>query len=341
MKFLKGLLITLVALFLVYVLLAVFSPKEYSVTRELEVDASKEAVWSQINTFEKWQAWSPWKEKDSTLTSTFEGSAGTIGSKTTWIGDPELSGTGSMTLKESVPNEKIVYDLEFPEWESVSEGYIALEETESGGTKMTWNDKGALPFLMRPMGMFGMFDKMMGPDFEKGLENIGKVASIAKPEKKGIEMSEVELPEITYLGVRHKTTMAEVMTQEFFATNYQNIFTTVGKENIQVAGNSACIYYSWNEVDSTAEAFPCVPISAKPETTPEGMEAVVIPAGNVVKATYYGSYENGMEAHLKIDEYCKEKGLKTGLVIEEYVNAATAESDDDLITNIFYYIIED
>ena len=340
MKFLKGLLFTIIALVLVYLIIAIFAPSSYSVTRELTVNSSKEAVWNQINTFEKWQAWSPWKEKDSTLETTYEGTPGEVGSKSSWVGDPEISGTGNMTIRESVPNDRIVYDLEFPEWESKSVGSIKLEDVEDG-TKVIWNDAGDFPFLSRPFMLLMDMDEMMGKDFERGLEKLATASANAIPEIKPIEISETELPTRSYLGIRHKTTIAEVTTQEFFATNYKNIFTAVGVQGIQPSGNSSCIFYSWNEEDSTAEAFPCVPIPETLESTPEGMEVVTIPAGKVVKATYYGAYEGGMEAHMKIGEYCKEKNLNSGLVIEEYVNAATAESEEDLITNIYYYLLEE
>lgn len=340
MKFLKGLLFTLIALILVYLIIAIFSPNNYSVTRELTVDSSIEAVWNQINTFEKWQNWSPWKQKDSTLTSSFEGTPGEVGSKTSWVGDPELSGTGSMTLKESIPNEKFVYDLEFPEWESTSEGYIMLEDAENGGTKITWNDQGELPFIMRPLGLFGMFDRMMGPDFENGLENMKVSAQSFVPNSKTLTITEIELPAISYLGIRHKTTMAEVMEAEFYSSNYGVIMGALSGNEDKVTGAPVAIYYSWNESDSTTEIVPAIPVNDS-TLSYEGTEMVSIPAGKAVKAAYYGPYAGSENAHYALDAYVKEKELKTGLVVEEYANdPTTVASPEEILTNIYYYILE-
>jgi effector-binding domain-containing protein len=339
MKIIKGLLITLLALLAIWVILALFSSKGYDVTREITTEASPEKIWNQISTFEEWQNWSPWKEKDSTLISEYAGTPGTVGSKTSWVGNPDLSGTGSMTINEVLPNSKLGYDLQFGEFSS-SKGFIEISEV-NGTSKIVWNDKGDLPFFMRPMALFGMFDKMMGPDFEAGLASIKKLAeSSSEAASQEITVSQVEMAEAKYLGIRHKTTMAEVMTQEFFASNYQKIFGAIGSENIEVAGNSSCIYYSWNEEDSTTEAFPCVPVSSSVEKAPEGMELVSMPSGKVVKGTFTGPFSGAMATHIKIGEFCEANNLKTGLVYEEYVNAATAVSEDELITNIFYQIIE-
>ena len=47
-----------------------------------------------------------------------------------------------------------------------------------------------------------------------------------------------------------------------------------------------------------------------------------------------------IDAHNKMEAYCNENNLKAGLSIEEYVNAETAVSEDELITNIYYLVTE-
>ena len=339
MKIIKGLLIAFVALFAIWVMLALFSPKEYSVTRVISTEATPSQVWSQISTFEKWQVWSPWKQKDATLKSTFDGTPGTIGSKTNWVGDPKLSGKGSMVITEVIPNEKLAYGLQFEEF-SESNGAIELSE-DNGKTVISWNDKGDLPFLMRPVTLFGMFDNMMGPDFEIGLNNIKKLAEESEVVlEENTAISKVVMQEANFLGKRYKTSMSEVITKEFFSNNYELIFGEIVKNNIVISGNSSCIYYSWNELDSTTEVFPCVPVQSKVSEAPEGLELVSIPKSNAVKGTFYGSFEGSIETHIKMDEFCKKNNLNTGLVIEEYENASSAETEEELITNIYYLIVE-
>ncbi|MDA9261815.1 GyrI-like domain-containing protein, partial [Flavobacteriales bacterium] len=227
-------------------------------------------------------------------------------------------------------------------WESSSEDTFVLTESE-GKTSVSWSDHMKIPFIIRPMMMFmGMntdkMDEMMGPDFEKGLSNIKKLAESNSTEMK---ISQVEMPATNYLGIRHKTTFSEVMTSEFFGTNYGQLMGFIGKEKIQMSGSPAAIYYSWNETDSTTEVLPCIPVSNTETIIPEGMEIVSLPLSKAVKAAYYGPYNGASSAHIKLGAYCKENNIVTGTVIEEYANDPTAvASESEILTNIYYLIIE-
>ena len=106
MKFLKGLLITLIALFAVYVLLSFFLPSNTYVERNVEINAPAETVWSTIFVFKNWEAWSPWIENDPSINNVYTGTDGDLGSKMSWTSDS--SGVGFMEILESVPNEKLV-----------------------------------------------------------------------------------------------------------------------------------------------------------------------------------------------------------------------------------------
>ncbi|MGB1039859.1 MAG: GyrI-like domain-containing protein, partial [Flavobacteriales bacterium] len=142
--------------------------------------------------------------------------------------------------------------------------------------------------------------------------------------------------------VRQNTTMAEVMTQEFYSSNFMKLGMALGENKLEMTGHPSAVFYAWNEEDSTAEVLPAFPVAAGSKVSTEGMEIVDIPAGKVVKAAYYGPYEGGAGAHKKIGEYCKANNIKTGLTIEEYANdPTTVASPDEILTNIYYFIIEE
>jgi hypothetical protein len=73
-----------------------------------------------------------------------------------------------MTITDSKPNESVHYNLEFEGMGTSAAGFL-LSAKDSTNTKVTWTmdmDNGLNPFR-RWMGLF--MDKMIGPDFEKGL----------------------------------------------------------------------------------------------------------------------------------------------------------------------------
>lgn len=343
MKFLKGLLIVFVTLAIIWFVLAFLGPKNYEVVRIKEINAPANVVWQQIYDFKNWPNWSPWQEKDPSVKNEFEGEAGTVGSKMSWVGDEELSGTGSMIITEAIPNNKLWYDLSFVvPFEMKSNGGFTLEENE-GITTVTWLDRGDFSFLARPFMLFMDLDAQIGPDFERGLFKIDSLATAqyellkSKQETKVIETT---FPGNNYVAVRHKTTMAEAMTHEFYKNNFQYLGKYVGETQSKLSGFPSAITYVWNEVDSTCEIALAFPIEGLTAVNQPGYEFISIGEQKAIMAKHYGAYDGVGETHLKIDAYAKEKGLKVGLCIEEYANDPTTVPEEEILTNIYYLIEE-
>lgn len=113
MKILKGIGIGILTLVIIYFILAFIGPSNYRVERTRLIDASPSSVWQQISNFNEWNNWSPWKEKDATMTNTVKGAPSSIGHSNSWSGTPETSGEGNMTLSSVSENESLTYDLKF------------------------------------------------------------------------------------------------------------------------------------------------------------------------------------------------------------------------------------
>jgi len=81
------------------------------------------------------------------------------------------TGQGAIKLTHAEPDKRIFYDLDFEHGKYKSTGAIMLE---AGGenTKVTWSNEGDLGAnpINRYFGL--MMDRMMGPDFEEGLNNL-------------------------------------------------------------------------------------------------------------------------------------------------------------------------
>ena len=91
-----------------------------------------------------------------------------LGAVYTWSGDDRV-GAGRMTIIEAVPSSKVAIKLEFLRpWESTNETSF-LVVPEGTGSRLTWQMKGTHGFLGRAMSIFLNMEKMLGPDFEKGL----------------------------------------------------------------------------------------------------------------------------------------------------------------------------
>ena len=60
MRVLKLTVLILLALVVVVVGIGSFLPKDFTVERSIEISASPEAVFDEVSSLRKWDAWSPW-----------------------------------------------------------------------------------------------------------------------------------------------------------------------------------------------------------------------------------------------------------------------------------------
>lgn len=342
MKFLKGLLIAVLSLVVIYFILALFAPSNYKVTRTMDINAPATIVFDQISNFQNWEKWSPWAEKDSSVKNTYEGDMGKVNSKMSWVGNEELSGTGSMTISGLEMNKSVNYDLAFEiPYEMSSKGGMILEEKE-GKTSMTWYDEGDIPFLMRPMMLFMDLDAQIGPDFERGMTRIDSVAQLVVKMNtpKPIEITETTFPARKYLGIRNNTTIQSVMQSSFYEENFKKLGMYMGKYNLVMTEGTApsSFFMNWNEKDSTCTAIPSFALNGITKANEAGYEVIDIPSQLVVMAKYYGPYQGAYGAYAKLDDYIKQKGWELDYVLEEYMNDPIEVEEKDILTHIIYFL---
>ncbi len=159
------------ALIVLLVLAAFFFPRTYRIERSAVMNAKPAAVHAQIADLKAWKSWGAWQEKDPGMKLSYSEPSTGVGAWSAWESAKE--GTGKMTITKQSPTE-VVYSLEMLDFSTKSTGRLALV-AEGTGTRVLWTDEGDLG--MNPMNRwFGLFiERMIGPDFEKGLSNIKKI----------------------------------------------------------------------------------------------------------------------------------------------------------------------
>lgn len=177
-KILLGLLVV-IALFLV---VAAFQPADYRVVRSASISAPASVVFSQVNDFHQWNAWSPWEKLDPAMKRTFEGPPAGVGAVYGWSGNSQV-GEGRSTITESRPNELIKIRLDFVK-PFVSTCNIEYTfKPEGGQTGVTWSMDGKHNYVGKVMclgmSLFTSMDKMVGGQFEEGLANLKAVSESA------------------------------------------------------------------------------------------------------------------------------------------------------------------
>lgn len=161
-----------VVLFVLYV---ASRPGQFRITRSRVVRAPSGKVFALLNDFRAWVKWSPWEKLDPTMAKDYGGADVGVGATYHWKGPK--SGEGRMTLKESDPDRRVVIDLNFIKPFPADNLTTFTLEPEGDGTRVTWTMEGNSNFMSKAFGVFVNMDKMVGKDFESGLEAMETAAS--------------------------------------------------------------------------------------------------------------------------------------------------------------------
>ena len=177
MKILRTVVIAFVAILGILIGVSFLLPRQVHVERTATVDAPASAVYAVVNNLETWKDWTAWgPDRDPTIEYQYsEPKSG----KDAWFSwKSQEMGAGKLTITKSDPASGIDYEMRFDDYGTTSSGGVKLV-AKGDKTEVTWSfdgDMGNSP-PMRYMGL--MMDRMLGPDFEKGLTGLEKQA--AKP----------------------------------------------------------------------------------------------------------------------------------------------------------------
>lgn len=172
---LKKLLFAVIALVLVLCGVAFLMPRQVHVERSIVIERPAGEIYPLVNSFVRFNEWSPWFAKDPAAKYVRSGPDSGVGAKHSWEGKADV-GMGSSTITASTPDQRVDLLLEF---EDKTANYAFVLTTAGAGTKVTWSleaDMGNNPIgrLMGPM-----MDSMVGTDYETGLTNLKKLVESA------------------------------------------------------------------------------------------------------------------------------------------------------------------
>jgi uncharacterized protein YndB with AHSA1/START domain len=172
---LKKIAIGITAIIVIILGLALAQPNNFTVTRSTTIKAAPEKIYPLINDFHNWSTWSPWEHLDPNMVRTFSGPATGVGAVYGWEGNDQV-GAGRMEITGAAAPSKIDIKLDFLKpFESHNTTVFTLEP-KGDSTTVVWTMSGPSAFITKLMGVFVSMDKMVGPDFEKGLASMKAVA---------------------------------------------------------------------------------------------------------------------------------------------------------------------
>ena len=171
---LKNIAILVIVLLAALLAYAATRPDAFRIERSVSIKAAPEKVLALINDFHQWSRWSPWEKLDADLKRSYSGNAAGVGATYEWQGNK--AGVGRMEIVESAAPALVKIKLDFLKpMEAHNTAEFALK-VQGDQTQVSWAMYGPSPFISKLMGIFFNIDKMVGKDFEAGLQTMKALA---------------------------------------------------------------------------------------------------------------------------------------------------------------------
>ena len=175
----KKILLVVALLVLVFCVVVALRPADFRITRSATISAPPSAVFPLVNDFHQWEQWSPWAKLDPKMSQDYGGAPSGSGAMYHWAGNNEV-GEGKMTITESRPTDLVSIRLEFLKPIAATNQADFTFQPQGNDTLVTWTMTGRNNFVGKAAHLVMNIDKMVGKDFEKGLNQLKALAE-AKP----------------------------------------------------------------------------------------------------------------------------------------------------------------
>lgn len=152
-------------------------PHQYRIEKSVIINKPLSSTFNYLNQIQNWKDWSPWNNSlDSSMVSFY--SQIKMGEGATQYFNGGLVGNGRFRIIESIPEQKLRYDLSINEGQMHSEAIFYFASV-AGSTQLFWVDSGDVGY--NPLFRFMLPGKVTSTEesFEQGLKAI-KLAAESK-----------------------------------------------------------------------------------------------------------------------------------------------------------------
>ena len=176
MKILKIVLIALAGIIAMILIAAAHAKKDYAVKREIVINKPKQQVFDYIKLLRNQDNFSKWAKMDPNMKRTITGTDETVGFVSAWESNAKDVGAGEQEIKKITDSERLDFELRFLKpWKSTNYAYMTTESLDTNQTSVKWGFNGTMAYPMNLMLVFMDMDKMLGKEFQTGLDNLKEI----------------------------------------------------------------------------------------------------------------------------------------------------------------------
>jgi effector-binding domain-containing protein/ribosome-associated toxin RatA of RatAB toxin-antitoxin module len=329
MTLIKRILWGLGALLLLLILVSFFLPSTVHIERSKIIKAPPATVFSLVNNLKTYDDWMPWNRKDPNMHQTFGDKDSGAGASYSWTSTDKEVGNGTLTITESVPDKRVLTALDFGDM-GTSLGGWDLTPLDSG-TKVVWYMDSKMTgknvfysFVGKYMGLF--MDKMVGPDFEQGLDSLQSLSERNhSPRPPVIKIDTTTTAMLTVLYIADSAGSAPEISKKLAVIYGQELGASIHKANLKMTGPPMA-WYSGDQFPLLFEAG--IPVDKAPAHPDGRVKVRKTGAGPAVVAHFWGPYELDPLGYKALADWVKQSGKKaSGLPYEVYVGDPGVEKD--------------
>jgi effector-binding domain-containing protein len=340
MRFLKGLIVFLLVLVVALVGVAVVLPGSAHVERSVTIARPASEVFAVLDSYRRFNDWSPWAAKDPHAHYTIGGPASGVGARLSWIGDPNTVGSGSQEITASKPDESVTTALDFGDMGKATARFLLTPADK--GTRVTWTLDTMAPLALdrkfvwnvigRYMGLF--MDSMVGPDYASGLARLKTlVETFPDVDIHGVDGRIVQLESRNIYFVSANSGTSPESAKEVLTVAYAKLGKYLQDNDLKMAGAPMTITTSYDKDGWKFDA--AVPVERNTAATRDDIQAGTTYAGKAAQFMHTGPYDKIGESVTKALAWLAVQGYKeNGRLIEEYVNDPGSTPPEQLQTRL-------
>ena len=162
MKILLWIVLLLAGIVLLFLIIGLFTKKDYTVGRNVIINRSKAFVFEYLKILKNQNKFSVWGSMDPNMRTQFTGTDGTEGFISAWDSENKNVGKGEQEILKIVEGERIDYEIRFIKpFESTNWAYITTASINNDQTRVHWEFNAKMKYPMNLMLLFMNMEKMI------------------------------------------------------------------------------------------------------------------------------------------------------------------------------------
>ncbi len=338
----KKIIYVVVITVVIFIIIGLFLPRDVHVERAIEIDRPATTVFTILNGFHHFRAWSPWLERDPDTIYQFSGPSSGAGARMSWSGDPRQVGSGWQEIIESQAPTLVRLQLDI-EQQGRAIAYFDIRPRAAGAT-VTW---GFDADLVEGQGFFGgllarffglFFDRWIGADYEEGLQRLKAFAeTLPGGDFSDLQVQIIDAEPLDILYVATGSDRSQGGFAVKLAAAYREITEFISAHSIEIRSQPMAI--TRRRDDETIDFEAAIPVTTVEVELTGNVRAGQSPSGRAACAFHQGSYGRMAPSYEKLAAYMAAHGLDEGRVSwEHYISDPLSTPVDEITTRICFLV---